>query len=387
MKTAYFRYYFGVFFTWSCTNSLITVYLNEQLGIAASQVGFFMSFIPLITLTFQPIWGALSDQLGNRKKVLRFLIVMTFLLAVSMTLLSNPLAGMACYALFMVFLSGQNPISDSMTIRFVSMEANAGSFGAIRSWGSIGYAVGAFAVARLSDVFGLKMVFYIAAVGYILGFALLTPLNAYPTLRQKRSYLQDLGSLIKNRQYTYILIYTFFLIGIFFSGEQFIFMYTRSMGIPLKALGTITAVSVVVEIPFIFYSKRLMERFGETALIFMITLASALRLGILSMSTGYGYFLAAGAIRGVVVGIFIPLFVEMIGDITPKEIVASAISIYTAVSTGIATFIFTIAGSAITAIYGYQALYGLYAMMTLMLVAVNLLHRKSARKGTEKMRS
>ncbi|MDK2867200.1 MAG: hypothetical protein PWP38_1515 [Clostridiales bacterium] len=381
MKTAYYRYYFGIFFTWSCTNSLITVYLNEQLGITASRVGFFMSFIPLITLTFQPIWGALSDQLGNRKKVLRFLIVITFLLAVAMTFLTNPLAGMVCYALFMVFLSGQNPISDSMTIRFVSMEPNAGSFGGIRSWGSIGYAAGAFVVARMSDLFGLKMVFYIAAAGYILGLALMVPLNAYPTLRQKRSYLQDLGTLLKQKQYAYILVYTFFLIGIFFAGEQFIFMYTRSMGIPLKALGTITAVSVVVEIPFIFYSKRLIERFGETALIFLITLASALRLGILSVSTGYGWFLIAGAIRGVVVGIFVPLFVEMIGDITPKEIVASAISIYTAVSTGIATFFFTFVGSAVTAAYGYQVLYGLYAMMTLILVAVNLLHKKNAQKG------
>ena len=364
MKTKYFKYYFTVFLTWSCTYTMITVYFNEALKIPASQVGAFMSIIPLVTLTFQPFWGSISDRLGDRKMVLKGLIVTTFSLALILPHLNLPVLSFGFYIVFMVFLSGQNPISDSLTIQFVNHDRSI-SYGGIRAWGSIGYAVGAFIVAKVSAMLGLKMIFYLAAVGYVLSFLALRPIETVGKSGGGGSYFKDLRLLLKEKQYVFILVYTFFLLGSFFAGEQFVFMYTRHAGVSLTQLGMITSLSVVVEIPFIFFSKKLIETYGEKKLIFGITVISALRLITLSYSSYFALFLFAGALRGIVVGIFVPLFVEMISIIAPKAVVASAISIYMAVSTGVASFLFTVLGSLIIENAGYGNLYRFYGLVTL----------------------
>ena len=102
-----------------------------------------------------------------------------------------------------------------------------------------------------------------------------------------------------------------------------------------------------------------------------MNLVAIMRMALLGFSSTFFMFALAGVLRGIVVGIFIPIFIEIICEITPKAVVGSAISIYSAISSGIANFVFTLLGGLIADYFGYNMLYfGFGVLMFLPLILV-----------------
>jgi len=156
-------------------------------------------------------------------------------------------------------------------------------------------------------------------------------------------------------------------------------MYTRAAGVSLSELGIITSVSVVIEIPLIFYSKRILNRLGLKKMLWLLTLTNMLRMVVLGFSLSFWWFFAAGIIRGVFVGSFIPFFIELISQMTDDQLVTSGIAIYSAVSTGLGSFIFTMVGSAVTALYSYQMMY--FSLSAIIFINVLLLKKMNTLIG------
>ena len=373
----YKSFYFVLFFTWSSVYTLITLYLNEEIGLSLSTIGLVMSILPLISLVFQPIWGLVSDMKGNKRIVLQGLLIATALLTGAITLITQQFWVIALYYLYQIFLCGQGPLSDAMTIEYVN-QATEGSFGYVRTWGSLGYAIGAFFVAWISNRYGLVWLFYIASIGYVLSLFLTFRLDAFKLPRLDKTLKADLSALLKEKKYLFVLVYSFLLIGSFFGSDQYLGLFIRSTGVDLSKLGLITFISVCVEVPLISQSKRLIKRFSATKLLVFMNVIAIIRMLVLSQSTELWQFVLAGVLRGLLVGIFVPLFVELIIEMTPRAVVTSAIAIYSAVSSGIANFIFTLISGFLADYLGYQGLFltvGIFMLLPLGL-AIKM-HRKT----------
>lgn len=373
----YKSFYFVLFFTWSSVYTLITLYLNEEIGLSLSTIGLVMSILPLISLVFQPIWGLVSDMKGNKRMVLQGLLIATALLTGVITLITQQFWVIALYYLYQIFLCGQGPLSDAMTIEYVN-QASEGSYGFVRTWGSLGYAIGAFFVAWIANRYGLVWLFYIASFGYILSLLLTFRLDAFKLPRIDKTLKADLSALLKEKNYLFVLIYSFLLIGSFFGSDQYLGLFIRSTGVDLSKLGLLTFISVCVEVPLISQSKRLIKRFSATKLLIFMNVIAIFRMLVLSQSTSLWQFALAGVLRGLLVGIFVPLFVELIIEMTPRAVVTSAIAIYSAVSSGIANFIFTLISGFLADYVGYQGLFltvGIFMVLPLGL-AVQM-HRKT----------
>ncbi|MBF4693167.1 MFS transporter [Fusibacter ferrireducens] len=368
----YYPFYFILFFAWSSVYTLIAIYLSEEAGFKLAEIGTLMSFLPIITLVFQPIWGALSDSTGRKKGLLIGIISVNVVLALMMTFFTSKMAIILIYCLYTVFLCAQSPMTDAMSIAYVN-RTQQGSYGSIRAWGSVGYAIGSVIVAQIVFYAGLKSIFYVAALCFLVSLFLLSHIREYKLKVNRVNYLKDLGDLLKRKEYVFILVYSFLFSGSFFGGEQYLGLYFRWHGIPVSKIGILTFIAVCIEVPFIFYSKRLIRSFGIVPLMLIMNCVSILRMGILSFGNIWGIFVVSSILRGVIVGIFIPLFIEVVSSITPKALSTSAISIYSAVSSGIATFSFTLLGGFLADRLGYPFLYGTYgfvAIMPLLLIIV-----------------
>ncbi len=357
-------FYFLMFFAWASVSTLASVYMNEVVGLSLSNIGLMMSVLPLISVFFQPIWGGVADVTGKRRGVLQGLMLAAALVTFAITMFTKSYVVVGLYFMYQVFLCGQGPLTDSIAIQIAS-ETPKASFGFIRIWGSIGYAVGAIIVAFVANQMGLKWSFYTAALAFFIGFVLTRGIKETRIVTAKSHFKSDLKTLLKEKKYLFILIYSFLLVGGVFSSDQYLGLFIRSVDIDVSMIGVLTFISVCFEVPFMFYSKRLIEKLNPYKLLLLMNIIAVARMFILSISSSVLFFLMAGILRGIIVGIFIPLFIELICEITPKAVVTSAVAIYTAVSSGIANFLFTLTGGILAEQLGYQTLYLSYGLMML----------------------
>lgn len=372
----YFALYLVVYFAWASIIALIPIYMNETIGLSLKSIGFLMSSIPLITLLFQPLWGIVSDLVGNSKRMLQYLFLGTLILSLFMTYFKWPYVAILVYAFYTIFLCGQGPIKDSMTIAY-TQESDKYSFGTIRVWGSIGYAFGAYGAAYIANIWGMNWIFYLGALGYASAIFLVSTFKSKRVPQKKGSYFKDLKTLMKNRTYLLLLVFSFFIVGTTFGSDQYLGLFVRHVGFDLRVVGQLMFIAVCIEIPFVFYSKRLLNFFGVFNLLLVLNLLGVIRMVVLGSSGYFISFLIAGVLRGISVGIFIPIFLEVIAKATDQSILTSAIAIYTAISTGIAVFVFTFVGGFVVENFGYYALYFGFGMVQLLPLTILIFKRRT----------
>jgi len=336
--------------------------MNEIVGLSLSNIGLIMSVLPLISLVFQPVWGGIADFSGKRKAVLQMMLLANAGIAGVITLFTHNIVVVVIYFMYQLFICGQGPLTDSMAIQYVGENPNS-TFGFIRVWGSIGYAIGAIIVSFIANQFGLKWMFYMAAIGYFISFLLTRGIKSNQVPVLKSHFKRDLKMLLKQKDYLFILVFSFLMIGSFFGSDQYLGLFIRSNDIQLSTIGLLTFISVCIEVPFIFHSKRLINKYGAARLLVFMNIASIVRMVILGFSSTFFMFVLAGILRGVFVGIFVPIFIELICEMTPHAVVTSAVAIYSAVSSGIANFVFTLIGGLIAEAFGYESLFFSYALI------------------------
>lgn len=372
----YYLVYFFVYFSWASIVSLMPVYLNENIGMEVAKVGFFMSVIPILNLIFQPIWGGIADYINNRILILRILLIMTAILSLLIGIIESKAFTLIIFSLYTIFMCGQGPIKDSVTLGYVSSIENS-SFGVIRAFGAIGFAFGAFGAGFIAEGISINWIFYLASIGFFIAFFLINRIENINFNNSKEKYRKSIKSLINNKVYIFILVYAFFFIGVFFGSDQFHSLFVRHNGFNMNIVGFLLFIAVCVEIPFIFFSNKLMNRYGLLKLLIFMSVVSILRLFYLGISSTFFDFLITGILRGISVGIFIPLFIELIAKITSPKILSSAISIYTAISAGIGVVVFTFLGGLIIDKFDYKTLFWFYAIIqSLLLVPLFLNIRK-----------
>ena len=93
----YYIFYFILFFAWSSVYTLIAIYLSEEAGFKLAEIGTVMSFLPIITLIFQPIWGALGDSTDHKKRLLTGIMSVNLVLALAMTFFTSKVAIVLVY--------------------------------------------------------------------------------------------------------------------------------------------------------------------------------------------------------------------------------------------------------------------------------------------------
>ncbi|GAA3893066.1 MFS transporter [Gibbsiella dentisursi] len=140
---------FFFFFTWSSSFSLISIWLNQKIGLKGAETGLIFSAISLVALCAQPLYGFIQDKLGLRKHLLQYLGVMLlltgpfFIYVYAPLLAMNLLLGALIGGLFIgaTFFAGIGALESytERVSRIVGFE-----FGRARMWGSLGWACATF---------------------------------------------------------------------------------------------------------------------------------------------------------------------------------------------------------------------------------------------------
>ena len=167
-------YYFFYFAFIGAFSPYFSLYL-QSIGNTATQIAVLMSLMSVMRMLAPALWGWLADRLGARTTILRLSAFLS-LIGFAGFLVSDAYGALFASMAFLAFFwSAALPLIETLT--FAHLQGQAGRYGNIRVWGSVGFIVAVLGLGYLLDDLPVAALLWIslALLGGILFCALMIP--------------------------------------------------------------------------------------------------------------------------------------------------------------------------------------------------------------------
>ena len=362
MRNIFFSYYFLSYFALGTLLPLLPVYLNENLGMEQNMIGYILSFMPLVGIVGQPIWGYISDKTKAYKKILFFIISVSTITGFLLGVTKNITTTFVIVLLFSFFRCAIVPLSDRFALEY-SKDGET-SFGAIRLWGSIGYAVAGLVIGQIAKVTGLFIIFYIFVGVYLM---VLFCLKFFPNesitegyIIKQNSLTTDFRELMKIKEFIFIIIISMILYGPLLANNTYFSMYVVKQGGDFRIVGSLFFISAMSEVPFMLGANKWIKKIGMMKIILIAATANLIRWLIYFIEPNLFIIYIATSLQGIGFGLLLPAMMEYLRDIVPKNIFATAVTLQTSIGFGIGNFMLTLIAGYLLKFYSIKVVYGLF---------------------------
>lgn len=245
-------------------SALISVYLIGK-GYAASQVSLLISVASLANMATQPVIGSLTERFGMRA-VNMVLFAASCLAAGLFVIAPNFAIIVVAYALINLIMNGVNPVVERMAT------SSPYSYGSIRSWGSIGFAVGTQVTGIIYD--GIAPVAPYIAFIFAMLLAIVGFWGTQPRLAEtEAAKIEDEGEpvsakdLVTNRKFLYYLVLMILFAAVAGAAYSFTPAMLTNKGMEASAASTVLSVAALLELPVLLLSSRFMDKIPNKVLL------------------------------------------------------------------------------------------------------------------------
>lgn len=359
--------------------SFTVVYLQER-GMSSSQVGVVMAMLNVFGILAPPFWGMISDKLRSIKKVLLLCLVLGSLVFALIPFTSNYYMGPWMVAVVALLISSffRTPtmsLLDSWMIRNVNTESNM-SYGSIRLWGSIGYAIMAFLFGIIIKKMGSAAnTFYLYGILNLpLIFLFLFRKGDEDAGSKKPLSFRELqvGRLTKNFfLVTFLLFNTILYLPVQSTFTFLPYLITEIAG-DSSSLGTIISIKALMEVPMLIASTYLVRRFGVVKMIILGGMLYTLEQFSYMICHSIPQVTMVMVLHGTAYGIYLACSVSYIYMLAPKELSATAQTVCGALS-ALAGILGNLVGGYLIDAMGIRSYYGISGIIVLVALALFLL--------------
>ncbi len=249
-------------------SALISVYLIGK-GYSASQVSLLISVASLANMLTQPIIGSLTDRFGIRV-VNMTMFAATCVAAGLFVIAPNFWIIVGAYAAMNLLMNGVNPTIERMAT------SSPYSYGSIRMWGSIGFAVGTQVAGIIYDKISPVAPYVgviIAMLIAIFGFWGTQPRLAETEAAKIEDAATDkvepvsTKTLLSNKLFLYYLMLQILFTAVTGATYSFCPAFLTSKGLEASTASTILAVATMLEIPLLLFSSKFMDKLSNKVLL------------------------------------------------------------------------------------------------------------------------
>jgi len=296
-----------------------------DLGLKGKQIGLLSTLAPLMTLLVSTPVAVFADKTRRRVRVAQVGLACT---ALTVLLLRFPLDFVWIVPLMLglaIFSTPSSSVAEGLVARMAQRRHL--NFGAMRLWGSLGYAVSALGFGALWEHLGLKAMFLVSALLHLPLILVIGRLEEGPAHSPRRRVparylLRDWGLAL--------LLTATFLAGISNSlAMTFSGVYARWLGGGDVLVGGMIAVSAVAELPTMYFSGHVARRItypGATVLSYVVMAAAFVGFALISTPV---LLPGLAVIKGLGYGIWIPVTMRMLTGRTADEWASTAQSLLT----------------------------------------------------------
>lgn len=360
---------------------LIGQYL-AGIGFTGVQIGTITSAATLIGICASPFWGYRSHHSKDSTRIVLLLCIVTMITSLGMIFLKGYMTFLLAYAVFAFFQTPINPLTDAMTL-----EAGI-SYGGVRKWGAMGFAVGVFIAGQLAAATSLIIIFPLCAFGYTVAWIILARLRIKrkkemefastlgcesnletSEIRSKHQFQNlekkkhgDYRILLKNKKLMALMISAFFICGTNLAHNTYFGFLYKEVGGSIAGLGVAFLLMCGGEAPFMAWADRLAKRFTTEKLILVCMIISALRYLWYSTGPAPEFIIGTFFLQGMVVGVVLVELIRYITKLVDPAMVGMVMTLYQAFSSNCSSILCQLIGGAILDHYSGRQVYLFFAI-------------------------
>ncbi|ASS98494.1 MULTISPECIES: MFS transporter [Geobacillus] len=361
-KQVFPLFYFLIFFAFGALFPLLSVYLQEEAQLPGAAIGWIMSLVSIVAMAAQPLWGAAADYTRKPVELLTVALGVAALFGLLYSLAGSYRVFVALTVLLSAVQSAIVPLSDSLALRHVHEQG--GNYGAIRLWGSIGFAAAVLVVGWLSDHVAFAVIFYAFSLALLAALVLAARLPRYQAAPGRLTWL-DVRGLLSVRPFCLLLVASFLLFGPIYANNSYFGLLIHELGGTLTGIGFAFWLAAGSEAPFMKTADRLIRRFGMTRLLVLAALVSAARWWSYVADPPLWFVYITAIVQGCSVGLAIPTALQYVRRLAPDGVQATAVSLYAATSSGLGAWFCTLAGGYLLERWQIGAVYVFFGVCTI----------------------
>ncbi len=362
-KGSYFCYvltFFFYFMAMALFGSVLSVYLTG-IGKSASEMSFIISASGLFSFAMVPAVGYLNDLTRRPRLISTLLLLGVGALGLVFAVCRATWALFLLDGLIMSFINSIMPITERMAGQ------SKYRYGALRVWGTLGYAVGAQCAGVAVELYPPMVLFaalFISCGLTALGFAGTEEKGEKKAEKAEKREKPPLSSLVQNRQFLLYVLAAFLFAGCSGVNMNLAPVLLSSLGVSTGAVGTVLFFSTLIEIPLILFSHKYMDKFSGKALM----LASFAIITVQFLF--YGFSRSALVVVAVMVSIkaiastlFQMITLKMVRNLLPGSLTTTGLSVINSLNS-VSIILLQNAGGFVTDQWNIQVLYLCLAVLT-----------------------
>ena len=358
--------YFLLFSVYAPVNAYLPVLL-KSIGFGTADVGVLLGIFESAGVILPLFLSAAVDK--NERYGITMLVlglVMAFSL-LPLTLFQSFAVTAFLLCVFALGIRGLIPISDAFTTK--SLGTNTKNYGRIRAVGSAGFVCTAL-LLQFTPIVSAEnvrsIVYGIAVLGLLYTVSLFFVPNIFNFSAQNSPQPENSPSkknLIKIFPSSYwfgLLLISLGTIGMTPS-QKFFSLYMREY-LHLESYAGFWAVSALAEIPVMFLSGKLIEKFGIEKLLIVSLLSISVRNIVYAVFPSWNGVMAAQLLHSLNFGLFHPVAVLFCMSKTPKEAASLGMTFYSVVSRGLSYMLGSVFGGFVIEKAGYVPMFFIFGV-------------------------
>ncbi|WP_158595770.1 MFS transporter [Oleomonas cavernae] len=314
-------------------------------------------------------FGRLADRLGERRRILMGLTVISFLSFLLLLPAQGFFALLGAYVIASLFYPAQVSLTENLGV--LAAYQRGYDYGIVRLWGSVTFIAATLVVGRLTPMTGPEGVIWVAigTLGLTAASAWLLPDVRVPLPAVRRR--GAVAAFLRNPVFLLFLGANALVQGSHAAYYTFSALYWQKAGLSDFTIGLIWSEGVLAEIVLFAISARFVNRLRPTTLIVVAGFGGILRWGVIAMTTDVAALLAVNWLHAASFAFAHLGAMHFIPRAIPPDLTATAQGLYSSVGISVAVAattmalgpLYAVAGGAIFAIMaGFCALSAILAI-------------------------
>ncbi|RXI97856.1 MFS transporter [Anaerobacillus alkaliphilus] len=296
--------------------SYLPVYFQD-IGLTGAQIGVLLAVGPLASMLSQPFWGYMTDKYKTSKKIIIICIIGAFLGSLFMFQTYSYYFLIIAVFIFHGFLSPVGGLGDSLTQKTANRLSL--SFGSIRLWGSLGFAVMSLLMGFLLARIGVQYIFLPFLFFLSVTFILTLRIQDVETSKVPVA-LKDATKLLKNKKFMYFLLIMMFITITHRANDSFLGIYIVDKGGTESFIGWAWFIGVVAEAIIFATATYWFRKYHALTFITIAGILFAVRWIVMGLIVNPLLVLPLQMLHGFSFGVFYLCAFHYVTKIIPEEL-------------------------------------------------------------------